>query len=1457
MLKRLGLGARWAVLTFALIAGVLASRSSPVLAAPTLRAEAVVLVNSQSPQYFEFQRRVQEYLDHYNLAYTTVDISTTPVPSNIGDYALIIVGHDSLDTGATHFLSAAEQQSVGDAVFAGSGFVSFDSDIQSGGADRYSFEQAIFNFGYPSGPWSSSFYSLPATGHYITGLQPTPSTKWMGQTSTGTKVTSAAGATDLVTAATGEGPWPVVTATTYGQGRAVQWLSTDWMNPAIFGLFQGWDDMAWRGFAWSARKPFVLRGMPPLVAMRIDDATGVGAGAPLWNYVTIANNHNFRPFVPFMMSSMSPAAATALKLLIDQGNATASLHTKMWDANNFFYFNHATLQPFTAAEIAANFAQQDSFYATYGITPSKIIMPHWYEAGENVFDGLRARGDEYFMSVNQPNMPYLSSTPPNLVGPFRKYEAPGNNTQNFNVYFAAPLQIAPGNPLNGQFFLMVTEVREDNYDWAPNNVQGTAAAIQSGTLKLTRAMSSMVPASLFLHEQNLNITAAQFDQELAGITANISSYNPQYVTIDYEAQYARALSTSHLASAAIDTSTNTLSVAFTGATDLQTQFYLFDGPANNIQQTLINVPVFSNGTTVNIPVSGDHFAPVSSITSPTAGQVLSDASPFTITGTATDAGSGVQKVEVSTDGGSSWNLASGTGAWSYTWAFPSAGPHNIRSRATDVAGNIELPKTGVFVTVADQTAPSITNVQVNGITRNSATITWTTSEAATSQVEYGTTSGYGSFQPASADPSLVTSHSATLTGLTAGTPYYYRVRSADGSSNLAVSAGDTFTTTSPLNGVVETTVTDFSRGTRTGTVITEDGDGEVRLAPVVNDLFNGSSIDAATWTVQPWTGGNVTTSGGSAVAQGASIGSIATAGSGATFEAVATFGAGIWQQLGLGSDLDGSAGNNRAVFTTAGGTDTLFARTTVNGSDSFVPLAGDYIGTSHRYEIHTGAGGVSFYIDGAVLSSTAALPSGSWRGWVSDYQNGGASLNANWLRVRPYAASGDYVSSTLDAGAGAAFGSISWSANAPSGAGLQLRTQTSNDGATWTGWSSPVAGSGGPIENADRYVRYQLAFTTGSSDVSVVVDEVDVLRAGGGPTPTSTPTATSTTVPTPTSTPTATSTATATNTSAAGPTNTPTTTSSATPTDTAVPTTTSTPTNTPVPTATSTPTNTRTATATTTPTSTRTATATATSTPAPAGSALRFDGSNDRATADDSNSLDVAGPFTIEAWVRFDTINNRWMTIAFKQGSSSNLSYALYYHRGVSFEIRSGTQNITLEDRRALQMNTWYHIAAVYDRVTMRTYVNGQQTASRAFTGAVNVSTLGFTIGGNAVWGEYLPGTIDEVRLSPVARYSGAFTPPGVLASDGNTAALWHLDEGTGQTSADASSNGNTLRRGTTTSAETSDPAWTAGAPILVSARAASLGQGFVIAGTDAAIPAASRRTRRARMQDRRGQIGA
>jgi len=125
---------------------------------------------------------------------------------------------------------------------------------------------------------------------------------------------------------------------------------------------------------------------------------------------------------------------------------------------------------------------------------------------------------------------------------------------------------------------------------------------------------------------------------------------------------------------------------------------------------------------------------------------------------------------------------------------PMTGYH-FRVKSTDVFGNgPAVSADAVFTTAGnpDIIGPKISNVKVTNITRTGATVTWTTDEPADSVVEYGNSTVYG--QKLSSKQNVV-SHSVSISGLSAGKVYHFRVGSTDPAGNPASQGGDqTFST---------------------------------------------------------------------------------------------------------------------------------------------------------------------------------------------------------------------------------------------------------------------------------------------------------------------------------------------------------------------------------------------------------------------------------------------------------------------------------------------------------------------------------------------------------------------------------------------------------------------------------------------------------------------------------------
>ena len=108
------------------------------------------------------------------------------------------------------------------------------------------------------------------------------------------------------------------------------------------------------------------------------------------------------------------------------------------------------------------------------------------------------------------------------------------------------------------------------------------------------------------------------------------------------------------------------------------------------------------------------------------------------------------------------------------------------------------------------------------------------------------------------------------------------------------------------------------------------------------------------------------------------------------------------------------------------------------------------------------------------------------------------------------------------------------------------------------------------------------------------------------------------------------------------------------------------------------------------------------------------------------------------------------------------------------------------------------HVAGVFEEKTATLYVNGQPITRRSGGYAIEFplafefaqgSPLYIGAQGGSKPDSFAKGKIDELRISKTARYSGEFTPQSRFVTDGNTIALYHFDEGTGDVLKDSSGN--------------------------------------------------------------------
>ena len=98
-------------------------------------------------------------------------------------------------------------------------------------------------------------------------------------------------------------------------------------------------------------------------------------------------------------------------------------------------------------------------------------------------------------------------------------------------------------------------------------------------------------------------------------------------------------------------------------------------------------PATLDSALVAATASTDKTAPVVVVASPATGTTVANGAKVTLSGTATDSGGVVAGVEVSTNGGTSWHPAVGTGSWTYSYIQHGMGTQNILVRGIDDSAN--------------------------------------------------------------------------------------------------------------------------------------------------------------------------------------------------------------------------------------------------------------------------------------------------------------------------------------------------------------------------------------------------------------------------------------------------------------------------------------------------------------------------------------------------------------------------------------------------------------------------------------------------------------------------------------------------------------------------------------------------------------------------------------------------
>jgi len=301
---------------------------------------------------------------------------------------------------------------------------------------------------------------------------------------------------------------------------------------------------------------------------------------------------------------------------------------------------------------------------------------------------------------------------------------------------------------------------------------------------LTYAMYASSPGN----QPNIDYTHAGVEVNLLG-SPPIALGTWTYLAATFDGAtlrlYVNAAQIASMATAnAIDVTSGALRI---GGDTVWTEY--FDGVIDEVR--IYNRPLtpaeIQSDMAAPVPAAPDGNAPTGTIAI-NGGAPSTRSTAASLALSASDA-NGVAQMRLSSDGASF--TAAEPYAMTRAWTLPGGdGAKTVWVQYKDTAGNWSAAISDGIV--LDTTAPALSAIGTSSITASTAGIAWTTSEPATSAVDYGTTTGYGQTATGAAS---VTSHGVGLGGLAPGTLYHYRVNSVDATGNPAASGDFTFTTT--------------------------------------------------------------------------------------------------------------------------------------------------------------------------------------------------------------------------------------------------------------------------------------------------------------------------------------------------------------------------------------------------------------------------------------------------------------------------------------------------------------------------------------------------------------------------------------------------------------------------------------------------------------------------------------
>ena len=394
------------------------------------------------------------------------------------------------------------------------------------------------------------------------------------------------------------------------------------------------------------------------------------------------------------------------------------------------------------------------------------------------------------------------------------------------------------------------------------------------------------------------------------------------------------------------------------------------------------------------------------------------------------------------------------------------------------------------------------------------------------------------FTPATPTPTAAPTDTPTLTPTATNsptaTPTATLVPTSTPTATTIPTATNTPTPTATADGVVsvlQTNLADFAGcGLNTNISVTNMNGGEVRLAALTEDYFDGPTIDTTRWVTGIGNNGfgsapiitDTAFSTGTLIVDASWVSSTVSINSADLPVAVEGRVRFVEPGVGTGFGDFGLGDVNDVNWTGNGDSNALFITLDQNdvyandyqptqGSLQRTPINGFDWQQFQDVRLVLNTNQVDYYVNGILQTShTLAEPLATPLYLWFFTQSPGFDFAADWIRVAPYSADGLFSSCSVDIGGQGNWLNLEWDGALAAGTTVSFETRSSVDAQTWSTWE-PLGPSGQILSPAGRYLQYRATLTSSDSLASPQIDSVtvnafNVVYPTPSPTPTFTPT---------------------------------------------------------------------------------------------------------------------------------------------------------------------------------------------------------------------------------------------------------------------------------------------------------------------------------------------------------------